>query len=114
LIYVRSIAVKHGKQQSEPTSRETEIAAVIARIAGIPGGDELLERIFTVLSERERDILWGSAFQTDATELGYELGIEKQSVQNHLVLIKEKLGFDSRPELFRRIFAALLGKLKKS
>ena len=85
---------------------------MIARIVATPGGDELLERVFTVLSERE--ILWGYMTQTDAQELGFELGIEKQSAQNDLAIIKEKLGIDTRPELVRRLFSALMATLKKS
>ena len=106
--------MEYGKKRHATSSQESEIDEVIEKLVAIPDGDELLARIFTVLSEREREILWGYHFQTDAHELGYELGIESQSAQNQLLTIKEKLGFVSRPELLRRVFAALLGRLKKS
>jgi hypothetical protein len=105
---------KPRSQKSKATSLDSEIEKVIEQITASPGGDELLERIFAVLSTRDREILWGYLLQTDATELGYGLGIEKQSAQNDLAIIKEKLGIDTRPELFRRVFSALLAKLKKS
>jgi DNA-binding CsgD family transcriptional regulator len=118
---VRSQESGVGSQESGDRSRETgdrrqetEIAKVIERIVASPGGDELLELIFAVLSEREREILWSYHCQTDAQELGYELGIEKQSAHNDLAIIKGKLGIDTRPELSRRVFSALMGKLKKS
>jgi DNA-binding CsgD family transcriptional regulator len=72
------------------------------------------DRIFLVLSGRDREILWGYLAQTDATKLGDKLGIEEQSVHNYLALIEQKLGFDSRAELLRRVFSALLGKRRKS
>ena len=106
--------MKSGNEGHARSSQESEISGVIEKIVAIPDGDELLARIFAVLSEREREILWGYHFQTDAHELGYELGIETQSAQNQLFIIKEKLGFVSRPELLRAVFAALLGRLKKS
>ncbi len=114
IIQTGRIAVKYGKEGHASSSQDSEISGVIERLAALSGGEELLARIFTVLSQREREILWGYHFQTDAHELGYELGIETQSAQNQLLTIKEKLGFVSRPELLRRVFAALLGRLKKS
>ncbi|MGI8978278.1 MAG: LuxR C-terminal-related transcriptional regulator [Pirellulaceae bacterium] len=73
-----------------------------------------MARIFEKLSERERELLWGYLAQTDACELGYELEIQKQTAHNYLAIIAHKLGFDSRPELLRRVFSALLRRLKKS
>lgn len=99
---------------SDPARRESEIEKVIQDMVAVSSGDDLLERMFQVLSAREREILWGYSLQTDAQELGYALGLEKQSVQNDLKLIREKLGIDTRPELLRRVFSALLAKVKKS
>jgi DNA-binding CsgD family transcriptional regulator len=98
----------------DPAKRESEIEKVIEEIVAASGGDDLLESIFSVLSLREREILWGLLRRTDAHELGYALGIEKQTVHNELAIIKEKLGIDSRPELVRRLFSALLARAKKS
>lgn len=86
---------------------------MIERIVASPGGDELLGRIFARLSPKNREVLWGYLLQTDAQELGHQLGIEKQSAQNNLATIKEKLGIDTRTELARRVFSALFWHLKK-
>ena len=99
---------------SDPARRESEIEKVIEDIVAVSSGDDLLERIFQVLSAREREILWSHLLQTGAQKLAYGLGIEKQTVHNDLKLIREKLGIDARPELLRRVFSALLARLKKS
>ena len=101
------------RPESGVRSQESEIADVIERIVASPGGDELLGRIFARLSPKDREVLWGYLLQTDAQELGHQLGIEKQSAQNNLATIKEKLGIDTRTELARRVFSALFWHLKK-
>ena len=95
-------------------SQESEIAKVIERIGASPGGNELLSLIFEKLTPGDRDFLWEYLSQTDTEKLASGQAIELQSAHNHLAIVMEKLGIKSRGELLRRIFSALLAKLKKS
>lgn len=112
------IPVKNRRKNSRPGSGastiDQELETLIEKIAVTAGGDELLARIFAELSAREREILWGYMAQTDSQELGFGLDIEMQTANNYLALIEHKLGFESRPELLRRVFSAIIGKLRKS
>lgn len=105
---------KNSRLTPDATTFDQELENVIQEIAAVPDGDDLLARIFAVLSTREREILWGYMAQTNSQELGFGLEIEMQTANNYLALIEHKLGFDSRPELLRRVFSAIIRKLKKS
>ncbi len=93
---------------------DREIPSVVETIATAPGGKEVLTRIATTLSTREREVLWAYLSETDTHELGCRLGIEKQTAHNYLAAIEQKLGFDSRTVLLSRVFSALLNKITNS
>ncbi|MFN0020703.1 MAG: hypothetical protein ACKVP0_20790 [Pirellulaceae bacterium] len=87
---------------------------MIERIAASSGGTDVLTRIYRLLSVRQREILWGYLLQTDTHELAFAMGVEVQTAHNELAIILQKLAIDSRTELLRQVFSALLERLKKS
>ncbi len=105
---------KDQSQESGVRSQESEIAQVIEKILAAPGGDEFLALIFANLSPGDRDLLWAYLAQTNTQDLATSQTIELQSAHNHLATIMDKLGIKSRGELLRRLFSALMAKLKKS
>lgn len=70
--------------------------------------DAFLSNISQKLTTREEQVLWLYIIQQDDFELAYLLGIQPQSVRNHLAEIKDKLGICSRPGLVSRALLALV------
>ena len=81
--------------------------AVLQWLLAQDSKDDLLARIDSELTPRQKEVLWAYLAEQDDFELGYILQIQPQTVRNHLAKIERILDIYSRPALLNRILLAL-------
>jgi DNA-binding CsgD family transcriptional regulator len=67
------------------------------------GGLETQASGWTMLSERERDVLWALSAHASTKAIAKHLGVSPETVKHHLKRIFAKLGVHSRDEALRRV-----------